>query len=99
MKITTKHALASLRPDASWKLRGDVLTWEDESQTRPTDSEIATEITRLQTEYDNNKYQRDREISYPSIQEQLDLQYWDQVNGTTKWKEAIAKVKADNPKP
>jgi hypothetical protein len=26
------------------------------------------------------------------------MQYWDNVNGTTTWKDAIAKVKADNPK-
>ena len=37
--------------------------------------------------------------AYPSKVDQLDMQYWDQVNGTTKWKEAIAKVKSDNPKP
>ena len=36
---------------------------------------------------------------YPSIQDQLDMQYWDAVNGTTTWKDAIAQVKADNPKP
>ena len=36
---------------------------------------------------------------YPSIEEQLDMQYWDAVNGTTTWKDAIAKVKTDNPKP
>jgi hypothetical protein len=37
--------------------------------------------------------------SYPSITDQLDMQYWDQVNGTTTWKDHIAQVKADNPKP
>jgi hypothetical protein len=26
------------------------------------------------------------------------MQYWDNVNGTTNWEDAIAKVKADNPK-
>jgi len=26
------------------------------------------------------------------------MQYWDNVNGTTTWEDAIAKVKADNPK-
>ena len=36
---------------------------------------------------------------YPSLQEQMDMQYWDAVNGTTTWKDAIAKVKSDNPKP
>jgi hypothetical protein len=33
-----------------------------------------------------------------AIGEQLDMQYWDSVNGTTTWKDAVAKVKSDNPK-
>ena len=44
------------------------------------------------------EYSRKREEVYPSIQDQLDMQYWDGVNGTTTWKDAIAKVKSDNPK-
>ncbi len=40
-----------------------------------------------------------RAKQYPSIEEQLDMQYWDSVNDTTNWKDAIAKVKSDNPKP
>jgi len=46
-----------------------------------------------------NGYKIERETAYPSIQEQLDMQYWDTVNGTTTWRDAIAKVKADHPKP
>ena len=45
------------------------------------------------------QYQRDRAEAYASIQDQLDMQYWDKVNGTTTWQDSIAKVKADNPKP
>ena len=41
---------------------------------------------------------RPREKAYPSIQEQLDMQYKDILNSTTTWKDAIAKVKSDNPK-
>ena len=44
-------------------------------------------------------YSANRVSQYPSIQEQLDMQYWDSVNGTSTWKDAIAKVKSDNPKP
>ena len=40
-----------------------------------------------------------RQEAYASIPDQLDQQYWDAVNGTTTWKDAIAKVKSDNPKP
>jgi len=47
----------------------------------------------------NNQYKNERASAYPSIQEQLDMQYWDKVNGTNNWEDAIAKVKLDNPKP
>lgn len=45
-----------------------------------------------------NAYKDKRASAYPSIPEQLDMQYWDSVNGTTIWADAIAKVKADYPK-
>ena len=70
------------------------------SDTKPyTWSQVSAEKALLQTEYDNNQYQRDRASAYPSIQDQLDMQYHDAVDGTTTWKDAVAKVKADNPKP
>ena len=59
--------------------------------------QIDAEIVKLKAEYDAKQYQRDRQ--YPSIQEQLDMQYWDRKNGTKTWEESIDKVKADNPKP
>ena len=75
----------------------DQITWTGEPQCTKEEWEIAK--AELQAEYDSKQYQRDRATSYPSIQEQLDMQYWDAVNGTKKWQEAIAKVKTDNPKP
>jgi len=45
------------------------------------------------------EYARNRATSFSTWQEQMDQQYWDQVNGTTTWKDAVAKVKSDNPKP
>ena len=91
------EALLSLRPNAEWNMAGGLITWLDTEQTQPTEQEITDEIARLQADYDAKQYQRDR--VYPSIQDQLDMQYWDAVNGTTTWKDAIAQVKADNPKP
>ena len=67
--------------------------------TLPTEEAVQAKLTELQSEYDAKQYQRDRADAYPSIQEQLDMQYWDAVNGTNKWQEAVAKVKTDNPKP
>ena len=44
-------------------------------------------------------YIQARSEAYGSVQDQLDMQYWDGVNGTTLWADHIAQVKADNPKP
>jgi len=44
-------------------------------------------------------YIQARQEAYGSIAEQLDMMYWDNVNGTTTWNDHIAQVKADNPKP
>jgi hypothetical protein len=44
-------------------------------------------------------YIQARQEAYGSIADQLDMQYWDAVNGTTTWKDHIAQVKSDNPKP
>lgn len=46
----------------------------------------------------DNTYYGKRNKAYPSWQEQMDMQYHDQLDGTTTWKDAVAKVKADNPK-
>lgn len=44
-------------------------------------------------------YIQARQEGYGSIADQLDMLYWDEVNGTTTWKDHVAQVKADNPKP
>tara|TARA_Y100001963_G_C6419143_1_gene281869 strand:- start:142 stop:438 length:297 start_codon:yes stop_codon:yes gene_type:complete len=93
------EAILSLKPGAKWLIDNDILIWKDESKTEPTESEINAEIARLDQVYIDEKYKRDRASAYPSIQDQLDMQYWDQVNSTTTWKDAIAKVKSDYPKP
>ena len=36
--------------------------------------------------------------AYGSIADQLDMMYWDNVNGTTTWKDHIAQVKTEFPK-
>ena len=48
MKITKGQALYSLRPNAAWVIIDDTtIDWRDEKETQPTDTEIATEQTRL----------------------------------------------------
>lgn len=43
-------------------------------------------------------YAAQRKQVYPTIEEQLDMQYHDSVNGTTTWKDFIASVKSSIPK-
>ena len=88
--ISKGQAIKSLEPNAQFVIRGDEIEWLSPEITQPTEAEISAEQTRLQ-------YTEDR--VYPSIQDQLDMQYWDSVNGTTVWADTIAQVKADNPKP
>ena len=57
---------------------------------------LQSKIDEANATITSTQYQRDRQ--YSTWQEQMDQQYWDQVNGTTTWKDAIAKVKSDNPK-
>jgi hypothetical protein len=57
------------------------------------------EVARLEAEHTATQYKRDRAEAYASIADQLDMQYWDSVNGTTTWADHIAAVKAAHPKP
>ena len=94
------EAIMKINPDAQVTVDGDdinSITWDNGTTPIPK-ADIEAKMVEVQAEYDANQYQRDRATAYPTIQEQLDMQYWDNVNGTTNWEDAIAKVKADNPK-
>ena len=56
-EIRIEHAIISLKPNAKWSLVGNKLEWLDSKQTEPTTSEIATEVTKLQAEYDAKRQQ------------------------------------------
>jgi hypothetical protein len=45
------------------------------------------------------KYAQYRRDAYPSIGDQLDMQYHDLVDSTTTWADTIAAVKSKYPKP
>ena len=93
--IDITNALTSLKTNAQWVLRGDELEWLDDTQTQPTDSEIQAEVTRLQADYDSKQYQRDRALSYPPLEDQLDDIFH---NGLDGWKANIQAVKDQHPK-
>jgi len=93
------HAIKALCPEAKFGVRNNEVIWIDEKIKQPTEEQVNDKIAELQAAYEAKQYQRDRSISYPSLQDQLDMLYWDRKNGTKTWEESIDKVKADNPKP
>ncbi len=95
--ITTIEAITSLKPNAQWVLRGDELEWLDTTQTEPTQAEIDAEVIRLQAEYDSQEYARNRKQEYDKLN-QFEMQFDDQLNGTTTWVDAINAIKQEFPK-
>lgn len=69
-------------------------------------SKINTARAEIDAQAAATLYQRQRtgesgttDTIYLPLNQQLDMQYWDSVNGTTTWKDHIAAVKAKYPKP
>jgi len=94
------EAILKINPNAEVTVKGDdinEITWHNGTTPIPA-NEILAKQQELISEYNSNKYQRDRAKDYPSIQEQLDMQYWDKINGTNKWQQAINAVKQKYPK-
>ena len=94
-------AILALDPDAEVSVNGeslDGIIWHDGNPNKITNDQITAKQAELKTAYDNNKYQRDRQVAYlkdvGSWEEQLDMIYHDIDN----WKAEIKKVKDKYPK-
>ena len=94
------EAILKINPNAQVTIRGDdINSIEWHNGTTPiSKADIQAKMVELQAEYEANQYQRDRAKEYPSIVDQLDMQYWDKVNGTNTWQDAINAVKNKYPK-
>ena len=100
MNDTVIQAILKINPTAEVSVSANDINqiiWEN-GTTPISKADIEAKMAELKTAYDNAEYQRDRASEYPSWQDQMDMQYKDLLNGTTTWKDAIAKVKSDNPK-
>jgi hypothetical protein len=94
------EAILKINPTAEVSVSANdinTIVWENGTPPIPKEL-ILAKVVELQSEYEANQYQRDRAKSYPTIQEQLDMQYWDKINGTNNWQDAINAVKAQYPK-
>jgi hypothetical protein len=91
-------SILAINPNAQVSVNADdinQITWLNDTQPIPANQILAKQI-ELQAEYEAKQYQRDRQ--YPSIADQLDMLYWDKVNGTENWLNSIESVKNRFPK-
>ena len=94
---TVLDAILKINPNAEVTVNGndvDNIIWHNGTEVI-SKSDIQAKQTELQTEYNNNKYQRDRAAEYPSIVDQLDDIYHNGIDG---WKTTIKAIKDKYPK-
>ena len=85
--------------DAIYKLNATVVTIRGDVAYDANEQVVDYDLAAVESLVAANAYKELRASAYPSMQDQLDMQYWDGVNGTTTWQDAIATIKTENPKP
>jgi|TARA_R100000656_G_scaffold33800_1_gene29062 hypothetical protein len=75
-----------------------IKSWNVSGLTEPTAEQLATYEDVANTEEDLNVILSNRSKAYPAIADQLDMQYWDKVNDTSTWQDAVQAVKDKYPK-
>ena len=64
----------------------------------PTQTEIDGYIVEYETHLKAIEYMEKRKSEYPSIEDQLDMIFWDKKNGTTEWEDSVQVIKDKYPK-
>ena len=78
---------------------GDYIhTWNVSGLDKPTDSQLASYETAANAEETINGVLAKRRREYGTWQEQMEMIYKDQKNGTSTFKDHCDKVRSDNPK-
>ena len=77
----------------------NIKEWNISSVTKPTDEQLNAVDSAADLEERQNAVRSTRRSAYGDLGSQLDMQYWDNVNGTTTWKDHVAAVKTANPIP
>ena len=85
--------------NAIQKLYSNVITLRDDVAYDADGNEVVYDESAVEAEVAKNAYKEQRAMAYKPLAEQLDMQYWDRVNGTDTWKQHIDAVKTAHPKP
>ena len=76
-----------------------IKTWNVSGVAQPTDEQLNAVDTAADLEERQNAVRATRRNAYGDLGSQLDMQYHDNVDGTTTWKDHVASVKTANPIP
>ena len=76
-----------------------IKTWNVSGVTQPTDEQLNAVDSAADLEERQNAVRATRKNAYGDLGSQLDMQYHDNVDGTTTWKDHVANVKTANPIP
>ena len=76
-----------------------IKTWNVSGVAQPTDEQLNAVDSAADLEERQNAVRSTRRSAYGDLGSQLDMQYWDNVNGTTTWKDHVAADKTANPIP
>ena len=96
---------ANFGPDGNISLQDNsdgkgayIATWSVDGLDKPTDSQLASYETEGNTAETNAGIDATRRSQYGTWQEQMEMIYKDQKNGTSTFKDHCDKVRSDNPK-
>jgi hypothetical protein len=73
--------------------------WNISSVAQPTEEQLNAVDSAADLSERQAAVRSARRIAYGDLGDQLDMQYHDSVDGTSTWKDHVAKVKTDNPIP
>ena len=76
-----------------------IKTWNVSGVAQPTDEQLNAVDTAADLSERQNTVRSTRKSAYGDLGSQLDMQYHDNVDGTTTWKDHVAAVKTANPIP
>ena len=76
-----------------------IKSWNVSGLAQPTDAQLNAVDSAADLDERQNAARAARRNAYGDLGDQLDMQYHDNVDGTTTWKDHVAKVKTDNPIP
>jgi len=76
-----------------------IKTWNVSGVAQPTDEQLNAVDSAADLEERQNTVRATRRSAYGDLGSQLDMQYHDNVDGTTTWKDHVASVKTANPIP